>query len=127
MKTGSSKGAGTDGDVVLFAKGTAGTGEWVLDNPGDDRERNDTHIYVVSGDIGVIQEVWIKTREESATPDGPDWFLNNVKVYRIPNVDSLTGLANNLILRALERLGPPGGQPNFKLYGWIKPAPFAAR
>jgi hypothetical protein len=87
-RTGENNGAGSDADVEIKLIGTKGeTGFVVLDNPGDDREKGDADIYVLNlNDIGDVQKAVIRAREESAKPDGPQWFLDRVTVRNVSDL-----------------------------------------
>jgi len=84
LRTSNVSGAGTDADVEVRLFGASGETNWlVLDNSGDDREKGDVDIYYVdASDIGDIQRVRVRVREESATPDGPPWHLDRISVRR---------------------------------------------
>jgi hypothetical protein len=84
LRTSNLNGAGTNADVEFQLEGTNGTSNWiVLDNPGDDREKGDVDIYFINiNDVGDPNRVKLRTREESASPDAPDWHLDRVSVRR---------------------------------------------
>jgi len=80
VKTGNVGDAGTDADVYIRLIGSAGTTGYIeLDNPGDDRKRNqiDTYGPMPLSDLGTLREVRIAFEPEGGSPD---WYLDWVKV-----------------------------------------------
>lgn len=80
LKTGNVDYAGTDGDVYIRLLGDLGTSGYLkLDNPGDDRERNqlDTYGPFYLSDLGALQEVRVAFYLGG---DSPHWYLDYVTV-----------------------------------------------
>ena len=83
VKTGDYAGAGTDANVYLTLKGTAGESTEIRLNPffsGNAFERNRTDQFRINArDVGAISSITIRKDNQFA---GADWFLANVSVTK---------------------------------------------
>ena len=79
VHTGTVPGAGTDGDVWLWLRGTYGDSGWLyLDNSDDNFENNDTDYFNYTlADLGTITDAFVYFRPGGF---GPDWYLDTVSV-----------------------------------------------
>ena len=63
------------------SRASGGSNWLVLDDPGDDREKGNIDTdHVNMADIGDVQKLQLRCRQESATPDAPDWHLDRICV-----------------------------------------------
>lgn len=83
VKTANTDGAGTNADILMKVIGQNYTTEWInLDTPGDSFERGKIDYFVLPTPIPDIpQKILLRVREESATPDRPDWNLEYIKLF----------------------------------------------
>jgi hypothetical protein len=136
VRTADAAGAGTDADIEFRMIGTIGQTNWInLDEAGDSFERNDVNMFIFElPDVGTPNQVQFRTREESASPDGPAWKLLRVCVYpgAIPT-EILTlliiGIGNEDYKRRLfeNALAAHPSTKRFSLDNWIIPASFSLR
>ena len=75
--TGNVDNAGTDAEVFITITGTeTTTREYILDNPGNDREQGSIDAYTVEAEnIGNLS--YVKIRHDNSG-DRPGWFLDKV-------------------------------------------------
>jgi hypothetical protein len=86
VKTADSPGAGTNADTHVIIYGESGQSPepgyvFVLDNPGDDMERDDSDVYVLEiGAIGVPQGIhlWF---DPTGQTDSPDWNCVSMRLF----------------------------------------------
>ncbi len=87
LKTGNIDFAGTDANVFITLYGDKGsTDEIVLDNPGNDRERNATDIYrIMSRDIGNLTKVRLRHDNAHAAAG---WYVSSMVIKKATNKGS---------------------------------------
>jgi PLAT/LH2 domain len=79
VHTGSPDGAGTDGDVWAWLRGTQGDSGWLyLDNSDDNFENSKTDYFTFTlNDVGTLTNLYIYFRPGGSRPD---WYLETVTI-----------------------------------------------
>jgi PLAT/LH2 domain len=79
VHTGTPDGAGTDGDVWAWLRGTNGDSGWLyLDNSDDNFENNKTDYFSFTlNDVGPLTNLYIYFRPLG---NRPDWYLDTVTI-----------------------------------------------
>lgn len=141
IKTGDKDTAGTNADVQVKLIGTKGQTDWLILNAvGDDRERGYLNVYQLSkiADVGELQTVQIRAREENKKSSSPDWYLERLSVYLgdVPaNVKKLMpaarikdkGTRQKALQKFEDELAKLPMTKVFKCEKWIEPGKYSER